>query len=125
MIKECKVHGNTEFSMRVRGKYITYTCKKCIVESIKRNHLKRKLEMIEYMGGKCSNCGYNKNLAALEFHHVNPLNKSFEISYHSAKNWLKIKDELDKCILLCSNCYKEIHNPSMDFDLLVYHTKDK
>ena len=69
--------------------------------------------MVEYKGGKCCICGYNKNLAALDFHHKNPLTKDFELSYYSRKNWESIVLELDKCLLLCSNCHKELHNPSM------------
>lgn len=118
MIKYCKKHGNTEFSEKVRRNNTTYICKKCRMESIKLNHLKRKLEMVEYKGGKCSRCGYNKNLSALEFHHIDPSNKSFEISYYAAMKWDRIKNELDKCILLCSNCHKEEHNPLMDWNFI-------
>jgi hypothetical protein len=38
---------------------------------------KRKQEMIDKMGGKCSMCGYSKCLSALEFHHVEPSTKEF------------------------------------------------
>jgi hypothetical protein len=35
---------------------------------------------IAYKGGECSICGYNKCVAALEFHHLNPSEKDFTIS---------------------------------------------
>ncbi len=82
-------------------------CKYCWNEITKQNQLKIKLEMIQYKGGKCSNCGYNKHYSALEFHHIDPNKK--EIEPAKATSFLRIKDELDKCILLCANCHREVH----------------
>lgn len=80
----------------------------------------RKLELIELMGGKCSKCGYNKNIAALEFHHVKPSSKSFPLDARHLSNTStnKILDEAKKCVLLCSNCHKETHYPEMDNESL-------
>lgn len=66
---------------------------------------------LEYKGNKCEICGYNKCEEALEFHHLNPNEKDFCISDRDIKlNWLKIKEELDKCQLVCANCHREIHS---------------
>ena len=67
--------------------------------------------MIEAMGGKCQCCSYNTCDAALEFHHLDPLEKDFSVGNTRAnpKSWAKITEELKKCILVCSNCHKEIH----------------
>lgn len=75
--------------------------------------LKRKLELIEYKGGKCECCGYDKNYAALDFHHIHPEEKEFQVdSRHLANtNMDKLKEEADKCVLLCANCHREIHHP--------------
>jgi len=63
-----------------------------------------------YKGGKCEICGYNKCLGALDFHHLNPNEKDFSISdsskYHNLE---EMKKEVDKCILVCANCHREIH----------------
>lgn len=69
----------------------------------------RKRELVELHGGKCSNCGYDKNYAALQFHHLR--NKSFGLSTTNLANktWIKILKEADKCILLCANCHIEVH----------------
>lgn len=65
---------------------------------------------VEYKGGKCNSCNYNKCIAALEFHHIDPEQKDFGIGNKGfTKSWDKIKTELDKCILVCANCHREIH----------------
>jgi hypothetical protein len=71
-----------------------------------RNAIKR--QCIEYKGGKCVICGYNKCPDALDFHHVNPDEKDFNIS-GGTKSFESLKPELDKCILVCANCHREIH----------------
>lgn len=73
---------------------------------------RRKLKdmAIEYKGGKCEKCGYNKCNGALEFHHLNPEEKDFSISSSgTTKSFERIKIEIDKCILVCANCHREIH----------------
>ena len=77
--------------------------------SVKNFRQRTKVKAIEYKGGKCSKCGYNKSNWALEFHHLDPNEKDFGIAQYKVLNWKKIKIELDKCILVCSNCHKEIH----------------
>lgn len=76
-----------------------------------KRYLMKKLEAINYKGGKCSICGYDKCIQALEFHHLYPNEKESDISILIQKNkdFKLIKRELDKCILLCSNCHREIH----------------
>lgn len=68
-----------------------------------------KVRAVEYKGGRCETCGYDKCMAALEFHHKNPLKKDFRIS-STTRGWSKLKIELDKCSLLCANCHRELHN---------------
>lgn len=70
---------------------------------------------VEYKGGKCSLCGYDKSYAALQFHHRNPKEKSFSISNPKTRSWEKIKIELDKCDILCSNCHAETENAPYEF----------
>lgn len=67
-----------------------------------------KIKLVEYKGGSCSRCGYNKSIGALEFHHLDPNEKDFTIA---GKSWSfdRLKKEVDKCILLCANCHVELH----------------
>jgi hypothetical protein len=68
-----------------------------------------KERMILAMGSKCQCCGYNKSHAALEFHHINPDEKEFGLGRWKSRCWEKIVSELRKCVMVCSNCHKEIH----------------
>ena len=80
--------------------------------SIMVSERRRKIKdmAIEYKGGKCEKCGYNKCNGALEFHHLNPEEKDFSISTSgTTKSFERIKKEIDKCILVCANCHREIH----------------
>ena len=64
--------------------------------------------LVEYKGGKCEFCGYNKCLEALEFHHIDETTKEFAVS-GSTKSLEKQKKEADKCYMLCANCHRELH----------------
>jgi len=77
---------------------------------VKRFRKKTKLKAVEYKGGSCEICNYNRCIEALEFHHLDPKEKDFGISTNTNRAWDKIKKELDKCILVCSNCHREIHS---------------
>jgi hypothetical protein len=76
--------------------------------------LERKKELINTMGGSCSKCGYHKSIAALEFHHLNPTEKEFNLDARSLSNrkWERVIAEAKKCILLCANCHRELHHPN-------------
>lgn len=64
---------------------------------------------VRYKGGECVKCGYNKCIGALEFHHVDRTQKDFNISHKGyTRSWEKVKEELDKCELVCANCHREI-----------------
>ena len=71
---------------------------------------KLKKMAIEYKGGKCIFCGYDKCNDALDFHHLDLKEKEFGLSVRGlTRSWEKIKEELDKCILVCANCHRELH----------------
>lgn len=103
----CEIH-NIPYTQS--GNSERYRCKQCDRDRQQKSALELKTKSVEYKGGKCIECGYNKCLSALEFHHIDPLIKDFTISHFNArKQWEKVKLELDKCILLCSNCHRELH----------------
>jgi hypothetical protein len=89
---------------------------------------KLRARLIDYMGGVCMGCGYSRCQKALEFHHVNPSDKSFSLSDHNYVPWSKARVEADKCVLLCANCHREVHAGLRNVKLQKYvdiarHTK--
>jgi hypothetical protein len=71
----------------------------------------RKEELVKMLGGSCVECGYNKSIRALSFHHLDPNNKDFDISNANIlKDWDTVVAEANKCCLMCLNCHAEIHN---------------
>lgn len=71
-----------------------------------------KKQLVKYKGGKCEICGYNKCIGVLQFHHINPEEKDFDISsqYNNGQlDMQKMYEEVDKCLLLCANCHGEQH----------------
>lgn len=69
---------------------------------------KRKQELVYIMGGKCVLCGYDKCIAALEFHHIDKSQKERQLSSGNCHSWEEDVQEVKKCALVCSNCHKEI-----------------
>jgi predicted transcriptional regulator len=64
---------------------------------------------IAYKGGKCLLCGYHRCNAALEFHHLDKTTKGFGLSRKGIiRSWESIKKELDKCVMICANCHREV-----------------
>lgn len=81
--------------------------------SERRNAIKQ--ELVDYKGGRCQICGYNRCLRSLHFHHIDPKQKDFTIAKYMKKlSKAKLYTELDKCVLLCSNCHYEAHEGLID-----------
>lgn len=78
-----------------------------------------KIKLVEYKGGECVKCGYKKSISALSFHHLDPTKKDFTIS-SKTYSFERLKKEVDKCILVCSNCHIEIHEELNLKNNLVY-----
>lgn len=94
-------------------------CYNCIPQGLTQTEQLRykkraiKHELVAYKGGKCELCGYNKMECALQFHHKNPEEKEFNLSHINLNNTTitmdMLKQEVDKCQLLCANCHFEQH----------------
>lgn len=98
-------------------------CGSCYV---RYHRQKLKERAISYAGGKCIVCGYDKSRRALSFHHLDPDQKEHTIAEQSTQSWGKMKEEIDKCILVCSNCHAEIHEGLIEAPVvqLVGHAPD-
>ena len=109
-LRICPTHGECEHTYYSKsGRNGQWKCMKCESELAVLKKKRFKLKCVEYKGGKCELCGYDKNISALEFHHVDSTQKDFGIST-THRVWELVKSELDKCMLLCANCHREIHN---------------
>ena len=84
-------------------------CKNCHNKEQIERYRNYKKQAVEYKGGKCERCGYDKCLAALDFHHLDSSKKDSNWKKMRAWKFEKIKKELDKCQLVCRNCHSEIH----------------
>ena len=88
-----------------------------------RWRIRAKKWIVEYAGGQCQYCGYDKYIGNLLFHHLDPSNKKHEIGnlMKNTSGWKKILEEASKCVLVCANCHGEIHAdlincPAIDLD---------
>jgi len=78
--------------------------------AVKMRRKKLRQMAVEYKGGQCNFCGYSKCPDALDFHHCDPKQKDFGLSARGlTRSWERIKKELDKCVLVCANCHREVH----------------
>lgn len=115
--KQCEICG-TEFETKANGASRKY-CYECSpsypkggsrAETIKSLRKAMKREAVKRLGGKCCKCGYNQYIGALQFHHLNPAEKEFNLAANgNTHSWKEFWTEVSKCILVCSNCHAEIH----------------
>ncbi len=106
MVRKCKHHGETVFSQLNNG---YWRCLKCASDYQTKTNQSLKTRMVDHAGGCCVVCNYDGYIGALEFHHIKPSTKSFEVNSRCKKTWEAILTEIEKCVLLCSNCHKEVH----------------
>ena len=112
--KHCLIEKDeTDFPMNGNRRHSW--CKECHRENVK-NKYKENRDWVNTLKDKCSICGYNKNKAALEFHHPDN-NKECNVNSlakRAIKNRERVLKEIEKCELLCANCHREIHYPQLN-----------
>lgn len=83
---------------------------KYLIKAVAKRRKKVREMAVQYKGGKCIFCGYNRCSQALDFHHINSAGKDFGISDKGyTRSWQKVEEEIDKCVLVCANCHRELH----------------
>ena len=113
--KKCSKCGKelplTEYYSRGNGK-LRSECKDCHKSYVKGKYNERKNIVSDIKTSqKCAKCGESRSYV-LDFHHKNPSVKDGTIA-RMTSNYNKIEDiqkEIDKCIVLCSNCHREFHH---------------
>ena len=106
-----------EYTPRPKYNDTRIKCSVCI-KTVKSYEVK--LKAIQYLGGKCVDCGYMGHPVAFDFDHKNPLEKEFKISGKYKFRWKELKKELNKCSLRCSNCHR-IRHYQIDFPNNGFH----
>lgn len=108
--KQCIIAKSSE-NQRKHSKWRKQYCK----EYHEKHKNKRLLSDMEYrakvnsLKTACQKCGDNR-LYVIDFHHINPSEKSFNIHRKTAKSDFSIiENEVKKCICLCRNCHMEFH----------------
>lgn len=110
--KICSTHGLIKFVLEGRG---YYRCTKCRQERVAERRRKVKEILVQEHGGSCRMCGYKKYMGALHFHHLNPKEKRMELSVRGMTLGIdKLREEANKCILLCANCHAEVEGGIID-----------
>lgn len=106
-VRECRTHGLTTFVRTGSGGH--YRCKRCRSEHVTRRRRRVKAALIAEAGGACVLCGYDRYPGALQFHHVDPMTKTFALSTRGvARSLEKAREEARKCVLVCANCHAEV-----------------
>lgn len=105
----CSVHGpEVELIRRDDG---GYRCGQCRSDAVVTRRRRVKEILLREAGGACVLCGYDRCVAALQFHHVDPVTKSFAIAgYGMCRSLERTRAEAAKCVLLCANCHAEVEN---------------
>lgn len=99
-------------------KEFTGTSSRCAVCNFNIRKEKVSLKVEDIMGGfLCWHCGYSKCRRNIHFHHVNPEDKKFGLSTREfMHSWKRVFAEMQKCVLLCSNCHGEVHDDLISED---------
>jgi transposase-like protein len=112
----CPMHGSTRHVRRAGG----FRCARCRVAQVSARRRRVKRILVEEAGGICVACGYDRCLAALHFHHVDPATKRFSLSQDGVTLSLEAaRDEARKCLLLCANCHAEVESGDADLSSMI------
>ena len=88
---------------------------------VRRSRRRKKEYAVQQFGGKCQLCGYDKCMSALEFHHIDENGKRYEpTTVILGRSWENAVKELEKCILVCANCHREVHFDKIDKSYLAH-----
>lgn len=82
------------------------------VESDRKKRKERRRVFLALLGGKCVHCGTKENL---QFDHIDPKTKSFNIPHYYNGDYNMVVDEVKKCQLLCAPCHAAKTRANWDF----------
>lgn len=104
--RACPRHGDSVYVRDTNG---TFRCTRCSSEAVSKRRRRVKAALVAEAGGRCAECGYDRCVGALAFHHLDPRTKSFGLAEGGIAHSLdKAREETAKCLLLCANCHAEV-----------------
>jgi len=101
--RQCEACGKDLIRKSEKGK-MCWVC-------TNRNNRREKIEKIKgLVGSACWFCGYSRCWEAMDFHHVDPEQKLFNLTTRELQfSWERVVSEVKKCVLTCARCHREIH----------------
>ena len=108
--KECSKLRSRKYYKENREKHIKVIRTRNI---LLQKRIKSCINKIKNAG--CQTCS-ERSFCCIDFHHINEEERENHISamahYCSLK---KLKEEIEKCCLLCANCHRKFHNNELIF----------
>ena len=105
---QCDICGR-QYEYDARRGHTRTRCNSCR-SNVVRFLEKSKAQLVGLLGGRCELCGYDLCLRALQFHHVDPATKRFNIAGGHCRSWTSLAAEVQKCALLCATCHIEVED---------------
>lgn len=121
--KICTKCGKTlpidQFNWRNKSKGTRRSeCKFCHSKYMKEKYQEKK-QIINNLKQQqcCVKCGDNRPYV-LDYHHLDPNIKDMNVSrmLSNRSNINDVKQEINKCIVLCANCHREFHYLNISID---------
>lgn len=85
-----------------------YSTKKSQYNTYASNRQKRCEDWINSLKTSCVFCGETDPIC-IDWHHINPKEKSFAISHIKGKARERTLEEMKKCVCVCANCHRKLH----------------
>jgi len=98
--KTCQAEFDNKHYLSNKKQYIVR--RKLFQQNVKKWYLDYKKEQ------KCSKCSEDRYWV-LDFHHLEPEKKEMNMDRARRCSIEKLKKEIEKCIVLCSNCHRDLH----------------
>ena len=57
----------------------------------------------------CPACGNSFPPYCMDFHHIDPSTKSFKMGEATHYSYVRIDEEIEKCVALCACCHRKLH----------------
>jgi hypothetical protein len=90
-----------------KRRFRRHACRECVAEWFERASGRNRQVILEAKDVPCMDCGVRHPFWIMQFDHRDPDKKSFGLHQYSARALQKVKDEIAKCDVVCSNCHDD------------------